>query len=117
MCGCMCHVMSTVVPCRLTCDLGAGQNSSTTLPIFELLSFFQALICFHVGYMSDTTAIHARLLPSAGICLTALVATGFQLVLIRSGAAAVRSDHRAVLHTCTGAMMMCQAFLRQPPVI
>lgn len=65
--------MSTVVHCRLTCDLGTDQNSSTTLPIFELL-LFQALVCFHVVYLSDTTAIHAQLLPSAGICLRALVA-------------------------------------------
>lgn len=65
--------MSTVVHCRLTCDLGTDQNSSTTLPVFELL-LFQALVCFHVVYLSDTTAIHAQLLPSAGICLRALVA-------------------------------------------
>lgn len=108
--------MSTVVHCRLVRDLSVDQNSSTTLPIFELL-LIRTLNCFQAGYASDTTAIHARLLPSAGICLGASVAAGFKPVPIRSGAAAaVRLDHRAVLHTCTGAVLMCQQFLRQPPV-
>lgn len=104
--------MSTVVHCRRTCDLGADQNSSTTLTIFELL--FQALICLHVGYLSDTTDI---LFCQQGFVSEGLFAAGFTLVRIQSGAAAVSSGHRSVLHTCTGAMLMCQQFLRQPPVI